>query len=81
MWVTEMNNNGPMTNGFVQLNHDSQDDYKGTRDEAMAKGHELFEEHESRIDENNNEDADCEHRLLFVHFFFLKCFDEVERDC
>ena len=46
-----------MTNGFVQLNHDSQDDYKGTRDEAMAKGQELFEEHESRIDENNNDEC------------------------
>lgn len=47
-----MNDNGPMTNGLLELNHHIRDEHKEIRDGVVGEGQGLSEEYESRINED-----------------------------
>ncbi|OMP06313.1 hypothetical protein COLO4_08206 [Corchorus olitorius] len=52
MRIVQMNNDGPMTNGFVELNTHMHDEHKQMRDGVTGEGQGLSEEDESRINED-----------------------------
>ncbi|XVF83354.1 hypothetical protein PTKIN_Ptkin16aG0479800 [Pterospermum kingtungense] len=52
MGIVQMNNNGPVTNGLVELNRLMHDDQKQIRDGVTGEGQGLSEEDESRINED-----------------------------
>lgn len=54
MGLVQMNGNGPMTNGLVELNQHMQYEHKGRRDEVRGEG-QLSEEDESWVIEDREE--------------------------
>ncbi|XP_022744574.1 two-component response regulator-like PRR37 isoform X2 [Durio zibethinus] len=62
MGIVQMNNNGPVNNGLVELNTLMHDEHKQIRDGVTGQGQGLSEEDESRINDyvEDNDDGNAE---------------------
>ncbi|XVE75303.1 hypothetical protein DITRI_Ditri12bG0083800 [Diplodiscus trichospermus] len=58
MGIVQMNNNGPMINGLVELNSHMHDDHKQIRDGVTGEGQSLSEDDELRINDDVEESND-----------------------